>query len=536
MPSSRPAVTSPVPRIIVLFVALALCGCGRLGDRADLVCLNGPESELLDPPLITAQATSRIAYSLFEGLTAFSSKGVAEPGVAERWDISPDGLHYTFHLRPNVLWSNGDPMTAEDFVYSWRRTLLPETASEYAYQLYYIRGAKDFNEGKTKDFSTVAVKAPDARTLEVTLANPTPFFLDLCAFTTLLPVHRATVEKYPDWASKPDHFVGNGPFLLREWLPFDHMRLVKNPRYWDAEHVAMKSVDVLPIARPNTAYNFYATGIADIMIDKGLTPTPLIPELKKRSDFHTAPFLGNYFFRFNVKRKPFNDVRVRKAFSLVVDKDYLVDHITRAGERPAQGFVPPGAGSGYQPPPMYQRDPEKARQLLAEAGYPDGKGFPIVYYLYRADSDLDQDVAVELQSMFRRELGVTVQLQRQEWTALLESQQRIDYDISRSSWVGDYNDPNTFMDMFVTDGGNNETGWSNKHYDELIAAAGRENDPEKRFAIFREAEKILVTDEAPICPLYYYVGIQFYDAEKLGGIEANLLDEHPLKTMYWKKR
>ena len=536
MPNFQLLVTSPVPRLIVLLATLALCGCGRLGDRADLVCLNGPESELLDPPLITAQATSRIAYAVFEGLTAFNVKGEAEPGVAERWEVSPDGLHYTFHLRHNALWSNGDSITAEDFLYAWRRALLPETASEYVYQLYYLRGAKDFNEGKSKDFSTVGVRAPDPYTLEVTLANPTPFFLDLCAFTTLLPVHRATVEKYADWATKPDHFVGNGPFVMREWLPFDHLRLVKNPRYWDAEHVALHSVDILPSSRPNTAYNFYATGVADLMIDKGLAPIPLLGELKKRPDFHAAPFLGNYFLRFNVKKKPFDDVRVRKAFCLAVDKQYLVEHITRAGEVPARSFVPPGAGSGYEPPPMYERDPAQARKLLAEAGYPDGQGFPVVYYLYRSDQDLDQDVAVELQSMFRRELGVTVQLARQEWTVLLDTQQRIDYDISRSSWVGDYNDPNTFMDMFVTDGGNNETGWSSKHYDELIAAAGREIDSTKRFALFREAEKILVTDEAPICPLYYYVGIQFYDAERLGGIEANLLDEHPLKAMYWKKR
>jgi oligopeptide transport system substrate-binding protein len=529
-------VTCPVPRLIVVFITLALCGCGRLGDRADLVCLNGSECEVLDPPLVTAQATSRVVYAVFEGLTAFNSKGEAEAGVAERWDISPDGLHYTFHLRHDARWSNGEPLTAEDFLYSWRRALLPETASEYAYQLYYVRGAKPFSEGKTKDFSSVGVKAPDPYTLDVMLENPTPFFLDLCAFTELLPVHRATAEKYPDWATRPDHFVGNGPFILREWLPFDRLRLVKNPYYWDAAHVAMKSVDVLPSARPNTAFNFYATGVADLMIDKNLAPVPLLDELKKRPDFHVAPFLGSYFIRFNVKRKPFDDVRVRKAFSLVLDKDYLVEHITRAGEVAAHSFVPPGAGAGYEPPPMYHRDPEKARQLLADAGFPGGKGFPVVYYLYRQDHDLDQDIAVELQSTFRRELGVTIQLTRQEWTVMLDSQQRIDYDISRSSWVGDYNDPNTFMDMFVTDGGNNETGWSNKHYDELIAAAGREIDRDKRFALFREAEKILVTDEAPICPLYYYVNVQFYDGNRLGGIEANLLDEHPFKPMYWKKR
>ena len=268
---TRPALCISVSSIL----ALALCGCGRLGDRADLVCLNGPEIELLDPPLITAQATSRVAYAVFEGLTAFDQKGEVVPGVAERWDISGDGRRYTFHLRHNAQWSNGDPLRAEDFLYSWRRALLPATASEYAYQLYYVHGAKDFNEGRSKDFSTVGVRAIDPYTLEVSLENPTPFFLDLCAFTELLPVHRATVEKYSDWATKADHFVGNGPFLLREWLPFDRLRLLRNPRYWDAEHVGLKSVDMLPSSRPNTAYNFYATGLADAMIDKSLTPTPL---------------------------------------------------------------------------------------------------------------------------------------------------------------------------------------------------------------------------------------------------------------------
>ena len=520
---------------LLALAAVALCGCGRVPDRAELVFINGAEPELLDPPLSTAQATSRLMYALFEGLTAFDSKGVPQPGVAERWEISADTLHYTFHLRHDAKWSNGDPVTAGDFLSSWQRTLLPATASEYAYQLYYIRGAKDFGEGKTKDFSTVGVHAPDPFTIEITLESPTPFFLDLCAFSTLLPVHRATVEKYSDWASKPAHFMGNGPFTLKEWRPFDRVRLVKNPRYWNAASVKMNSVDVLPAARPHTAYNFYATGIADLMMDKGLAPTPLLGELKKRPDFHAAPFLGNYFFRFNAKRKPFNDARVRQAFALVVDKPYLVEHITRAGEVPATSFVPPGAGNGYEPPPGPARDVEKARKLLADAGYPEGRGFPVVYYLYRSDSDLDQDIAVELQNMFRRDLGVTIQLARQEWTVYLNSQSKLDYDLCRSSWVGDYNDPNTFLDMFLTDGGNNRTGWSSAPYDKLIAAAAREVDTKKRFDIFREAERMLVSDEMPICPLYYYVGIQFYDPERLGGIEPNLLDEHPLKAMYWKK-
>jgi oligopeptide transport system substrate-binding protein len=491
----------------------------------------------------TAQATGRVLYALLEGLTSFDVHGKPQPAVAERWDVSSDGKQYTFHLRNNATWSNGDRVTAHDFVYSWRRTLLPETASEYSYQLHYIRGARAFNKGESKNFNQVGVRAVDDLTLEVVLENPTPFFLDLCAFATLLPVHKATVEKYPDWSSNPDHHMGNGAFTLREWRLFDRVRVVKNPRYWNAEAIKLNSIDILPAQRPNTAFNFYATGVADLMMDKGLAPTDLLTELKKRPDFHAAPFLGNYFFRFNCTRGPFKDPRVRRALCLAVDKKVLTEKITRAGEVPAWSFVPPGAGSDYQPPEVVTPQEKEgtaqvseARKLLAEAGFPDGKGFPIFYYLCRSDSDLDQNIAVELQAMFKQVLGVNMMLQRQEWTVYLQSQSKLEYDLCRSSWVGDYNDPNTFLDMFVTDGGNNRTGWSHKEYDGLIAAAASEIDLAKRYEIFRKSERILVSAEAPICPLYYYVGIQFYDAERLGGIESNLLDEHPLKEIYWKRR
>jgi oligopeptide transport system substrate-binding protein len=321
------------------------------------------------------------------------------------------------------------------------------------------------------------------------------------------------------------------------------VRVVKNPRYWNASSVKLQSIDILPAQRPMTALNFYNTGVADLLLDKSLAPTPLIGELKSRPDFHSAPFLGNYFFRFNCKRAPFNDARVRRALCLAVDKKLITEKITRGGEVPAWSYVPPGTGHGYQSPEPKSAaakegrpDVEEARRLLAEAGFPGGKGFPVFYYLYRSDSDLDQDIAVELQGMFKQALGITMLLARQEWTVYLNSQSKLDYDLSRSSWVGDYNDPNTFMDMYVTDGGNNRTGWSNARYDEAIAAAAREVDPAKRNGIFRDAERLLLEEEAPICPLYYYIGILFYDPERLGGVEANLLDEHPLKTIYWKKR
>ena len=515
---------------------VALAGCGREGGRADLVFINGSEPELLDPALITAQPSSRIAYALFEGLTIFGPEAEVRPGVASRWDISEDGRQYTFHLRPEACWSNGDPVTSADFLYAWRRVLTPETGAEYASQLFPITNAEAFNSGKISDFSQVGVSASDAHILSVHLDNPTPYFPDLCAFATFLPVHQKTVEANADWASKPAHFMGNGPFLLKEWRLFDRVRIVKNPRFWDVKTVALSSVDILPAARPMTAFNLYATGSADLMMDKGLAPTMLMAELRRRADFHSAPFLGSYFIRFNTTRQPFGDARVRRALSMVIDKQELVEKITRAGETAANSFVPPGTGHGYVPPKGAGRDLILARQLLAEAGFPEGKGFPVIHYLYKGDSDLDRDIAVELQGVFKRELGIQMLLKPQEWTVYLAAQSALDYDLCRSSWVADYNDPNTFLNMFVTGDGNNRTGWSHAAYDSCIASAARESDTQRRFALFQQAESMLVSEEAVVCPLYFYVGIQFYDAERLDGISPNLLDEHPLRFMRWKKR
>jgi oligopeptide transport system substrate-binding protein len=329
--------------------------------------------------------------------------------------------------------------------------------------------------------------------------------------------------------------MGNGPYLLKEWRLFDRVRLVKNPRFWNASEVALQSIDVLPATRPNTAFNLYATGAADLLLDKGLAPTPLLDELSKRHDFHSDPFLATYFIRFNAKRAPFSDSRVRRAISLALDRRELVEKITRGGEPPAESFVPPGTGGGYVPPAGAGRDPGAARRLFAEAGFPGGEGFPVVRYLYKGDSDLDRDIAVEIQGVLQRELGIRMLLQPQEWTVYLSLQGALDYDLCRSSWVADYNDPNTFLNMFVAGDGNNRTGWGNATYDALIAAAAAEPEPARRFRHFQEAERILVTEEAAVCPLYFYVGIQFYDAARLGGLSPNLLDEHPLRFLHWKR-
>ncbi len=519
--------------LLALSFLLLATGCEEaFKGRADLVLINGAEPETLDPALIVGQPEGRIANALFEGLTSFGPDGRPIPGVAESWEISPDGLTYTFALRENARWSNGDAVTAHDFTGSWQRTLTPATGSDYASQLYFIRNAREFHEGKLDDFSKVGVVAEGPHRLVVTLVNPTAFFLDLCAFVTLAPVHLPSVEAHGDDWTKPGRLISNGAYRLTQWRINHRIRLEKNPQYWNRDGVAMESVDYLPISNANTAFNFYSTGQADLMLDKGVVPNQLLDDLRQRPDFHSAPFLGCYFIRFNCTRPPFNDARVRKAFALVVNKEHLVERITRAGEPVAKSLVPPGAG-GYEPPPGLERDVEAARHLLAEAGFPNGQGFPRVAYLY-SEGATNEAIAVELKSMLSETLGVNLDLQRQEWKVYLTSMSTLDYDLCRSTWVGDYNDPNTFLNLFVTGDGNNRTGWSNARYDTLIAQAGTETDPQKRFDLFREAETLLISEEVPVCPLYFMVGILFFDAQRLGGIEANVLDEHPIKAMYWK--
>lgn len=515
-----------------LGLCLLMSGCGSRQERADLVFINGAEPETLDPALITGQPEGRIVNALFEGLLRFDRHGRSGPGVASSWEISPDRLTYTFHLRPEAQWSDGRRVTAGDFVESWRRTLDPSTASAYSYQLFSVKGAEDFSGGKATDFSKVGVKAVDEATLLVTLCRPTPYFLDLCAFPTLFPVRTDLIRKFGDDWVKPGNLVGNGAFLLRSWRINDRVSLVKSPLYWDASSVTLRSVDILPISKANVAYNFYAAGQADLIMDKGLAPPSLLDALRERPDFHAAPFLGTYFLRFNCAKGPFTDVRVRRAFAMAVDRRKITDKITRAGETPSTSFVPPGI-HGYRAADGLPEEISTARRLMTEAGYPEGKGFPLTTYLY-SEGELNEGVAVELQSMWSEALGVTVQLARQEWKVYLNSLGSLDFGIARSSWVGDYPDPTTFLDMFITDGGNNRTGWSSREYDGLLSKAANDGDASGRFATLHAAEALLVRDEIPISPLFFYVGIQLYDPLKLDGIEGNLLDEHPLREIHRK--
>ena len=515
-------------------LVLASCG-GRTSIPADLVFINGAEVGSIDPSQVSAQVDGRVVTSLFEGLMRYNAQGRAEPGVALEPTVSTDARTWTFPFRTDARWSNGDPVTSRDFMLSWERFLLPATAADYASIFYCIKNAEAFNTGKLTNFGEVGIKAPDDRTLVITLENPVPYFKDLVAFMAFCPIHVPSLQKLGAAYFKPANLISNGPYRLKEWRLNDRIRLERSATYWDAANVKMASIDVLPIDNPSTAVNLFLTDGADLMMDKGLIPNALADELRQKPYFHHKPFLATWFIRFNAKRKPYSDPRVRKALTLVLDRERIVTAVTRLGEVPAFAITPPGTGDNYQPPTGLHPDITEAKRLLAGAGFPDGRGFPVLSFLYPSKFPSDRGIAVELQSMWQRHLGITVALTSEEYKTYLDSQKKEDYDVCRSSWVGDYNDPNTFLDMFLTTSGNNRTGWSSPAYDGLINQAAAEADAVKRYAILRQAETQLIETECVIAPVYHYVGVQFYQPGFLGGVEANLTDEHPLRCMFWKQ-
>ncbi len=538
----RSAVVVGRPILIVLLALAPSLGAGELPawkqrlqpgtdawTRAEqhFIFNNGTEPEGLDPARITGVSEGRLADALFEGLVTLDPETLApRPGVAQSWTVSADGQTYTFQLRKNARWTNGDPVTARDFLRSWKRVLTPKTASEYAYQLYYVAGAEDFHRKKTEDFSTVGVSVQDAHTLEVRLRAPCAYFLELCAFHTLLPVPVDVVEAHGDRWTRPEHIVGNGAFQLAAWKPREKIVLVQSSTYWDRDFVKLDKVTVLPYEDQNTAYKLFLEGQVHWL---SAVPQAKIEEVKRHPDYYVTPYLGTYYYRFNVTRPPFDDVRVRKAFCRAVDRSVITDHVLKSGQKPSTWFCP--SMGAYEPPAGLGYDRDAAKRLLAEAGYgPGGKPFPEVELFFNT-SEAHKKVAEAIVQQWNKHLGVTVSLRNTEWKVYLDKVRKLDYAIARAGWIGDYSDPNTFLDMFVTGGGNNNTGWSNARYDDLIGRAQRELDPKKRLAAFREAETILVRDEVPIMPIYTYVNQGMLRESVLGWFE-NVRDWHPLKYLW----
>lgn len=505
---------------------------------------NEAEPETLDPALMTGTTEHNLALCLFEGLTTHHPATLQPlPGAAESWEVSDDGLVYTFHLREDGKWSNGDPLTAEDFRWSWERALTPATGCKYAEMFFPIKGAQRFFEwhpGKPADadgpaqppydsgpqptWADVGVEIVDPHTLRVTLHSPTAYFLELACFETLMPVHRKTVERHGAAWTQPENFVGNGPFRLDVWKPRDRIEMVPNPNWWNREMVVLERTIVRAIDDQNTSLSEYLAGGVDWIRS---IPARRVEEAQGHPDYYVSPYLGTYFFRFNVTREPFDDVRVRKAFTMSVDKKDVCERVLKAGQIPATGIVALGI-HGYPEFQGLPYDPAAARKLLAEAGYPEGKGFPPVSILYNTQES-HKAVCEALVDMWKTNLGIRVHLDNKEWKVYLEDTRNLNYQISRAGWIGDYADPNTFLDLWVKDRGNNNTGWSNDRFDDLITKkAVKEKDPEKRFAIFQEAERIVCVEELPVLPLYYYVN-QGMMRPRVKGWHENVRDLHPLQ-------
>jgi oligopeptide transport system substrate-binding protein len=489
MPASGRARTGR-PRTVrraVLFSGVGLLlaaglgfGRGARSPRADSAFVNGAEPATLDPAAITAVPEGRIVRSLFEGLVVRDPRTLEPlPGIAESWEISPDGLAYTFHVRAGARWTNGDPVTAEDFAWSFERLLDPRTAAPYAAQLFCVRGAREFasdvdaSGAPRRSFETVAIR-PRPSTLEIGLERPFPYFLDLLACPQFSPVNRRNIEEAQarfgsDWTIewlRPENLVTNGPFRLLERRANDRIRLGKNHGYWDAQHVALETIDALATEHLSTVVNLYLTGEV-AWVDQ--QPADLAPRLARREDYHSTPYLGTYFYRVNVARPPLDDRRVRRALALSIDRESIVRHVTRAGEAPLYACVPPAMpgwqGAGMAHAPGFEDDVREARRLLAEAGYgpikaggeAGGKELPPISIHYNT-RESHRDVAEVVADSWRRNLGVRVRLENQEWRVFLDTQRRIDYDVSRSSWIADTVDPYGFLEIFTTGNENNRTG------------------------------------------------------------------------------
>ncbi|MEW6302560.1 MAG: peptide ABC transporter substrate-binding protein [Verrucomicrobiota bacterium] len=534
-----------LPRInaslLLLAVLASLTGCGRPETRIErgvreqiLHIANGSEPQELDPHLVTGVTEHHLIMSMLEGLVIEDPKDLHPiPGVAERWDISSDGKVYTFYLRKNAKWSNGEPVTARDFYETYKRMLTPSLASEYAYMLHAVQNAEAFNTGKLKDFSEVGFKVLDDFTFQITLANPTSYFLSLMNHTSWFPVpvsviakHGPVYERGNQW-TRVGNNVANGPFMLKEWRVGYKIVVQKNPHYWDAANVRLNEIHFYAIESTDAEDRSFRAGQLHI----GYTvPLSKIDVYKERHPdlIHINPYLGTYFYRINVTKPPLNNKTVRRALVMAIDRETIVEKITRGGQLPAYNMTPPGT-AGYTARAQLRTDFEAARKLLAEAGFPGGKGLPPIEILYNTQES-HRVIAEAIQQMWKKELGVDARIVNQEWKVYMDSQRTLNYQVCRAGWIGDYVDPNNFLDMWTTGNGNNDTGWSNAEYDRLIRAAGAETDTAKRHELFQQAEAILL-DECPMIPIYFYTRVRLMQPS-VKGFYPTILDNHSYKFIY----
>jgi oligopeptide transport system substrate-binding protein len=525
--------------VLGLALLVTVSGCGResrveMATREKILIMgNGAEPKALDPHIVSSVGDSNILRALFEGLVAYhpTNDMLHEPGVAERWEPNEDFSEWTFYLRKNASWSNGDTLTAHDFVYSYNRILHPEMAAPYSSMLYFLKNAEEFNKGEIKDFSKVGVKAEGDYKLICTLKGPTPYFPDVVKHTTWLPVHGPTIEKfgnitdpYTEW-QKPGNHVSNGAFTLTAWRINAYVKVRRNSYYWDANNVKPNGIDFMPIDNVFTEEKAFRNGLLHYTY---VLPENLIAKYKEADDprLRTETYAGSYFYRCNVNQAPTDNVSFRRALAYAIDQETIVEFVTRGGQQPAYGFTPPSE-AGYDPPHVIAFDPERARQYLKEAGYENGSDVPEFTVIINT-SEAHKSIAVAIQDMWKKHLGIKrVKIENQEWKVFQQTVHDTNYEISRAGWIGDYVDPNTFLSMWVTGDSNNNTGWSNTEYDRLMEESGLISDPKKRYERLREAEQVLL-DEVPVLPIYWYTRTYLIHPD-VKNWHPLLLDNHPYK-------
>ena len=468
------------------------------------------EPETIDPQLNTAADGAIMLNHLFESLIRWDDDGngnaVLKPGMAESWEVSEDGLTWTFKLR-DAKWSDGKPVTAEDFVYAWNRLVDPKTGADYEYMLDMVKGYEE----KKLDIS-----APDEKTFVVNLNVKCPYFEEICAFPAVMPVRKDIIEAHKTWTQDPSTLISNGPFKLEKWDHNSVLSMVKNEEYYDADSVKAEKLAFHLQDDQNAIYASYRSGDLDFV---NSVPQEEVKKLLDSKELKVKPYVGTYFVCFNTEKEPFNDPKVRKAFSLAIDRNFIVNQVTGQGQQAATGYVPAGVydakgadgddfrttGGDYYSikDEDYDKNVEEAKKLMEEAGFKDGEGFPQIEYLYNTDEN-HKAIAEALQNMWQEKLGVQVSLQNQDWNVFLKERKEGNYNIARHGWIADYNDPMSFIDMWLTGGGNNDAQYSNPEFDKFVKAAKATSDQDERMENMHKAEDILIGEDNVVAPLYFY--------------------------------
>ncbi|MEG0280383.1 MAG: oligopeptide ABC transporter substrate-binding protein OppA [Morganella sp. (in: enterobacteria)] len=511
----------------------------QLAEKQDLVRNNGSEPQSLDPHKVEGVPEANIIRDLMEGITLESPDGTVLPGSATSWE-NKDFKVWTFKIREDAKWSNGDPVTAQDFVYSWRRLADPNTASPYASYLQYahIANIDDVIAGKKKP-EELGVKALDDKTLEITLTEEVPYIPKLLAHNSMSPVHPASVEKFGEKWTQPGNYVSNGAYKLKNWVVNEKIELERNPNYWDNKKTVINNIRFLPISSEVTDVNRYRSGEIDMTYNN--LPIELFQKLKKEipDELRISPYMCTYYYEINNEKAPFNNPKVREALKLGLDRDIMVNKVKAQGDTPAYGFTPPFTdGMSAKEPEWFsgmtqaQRN-EKARKLLEEAGYT--KDNPLKFNLLYNTSDLHKKMAIAAASIWKKNIGVDVQLENQEWKTFLDTRHQGTYDIARAGWCADYNEPSSFLNMMLSYSSSNTPHYKNTEFDKLMKQSLQVKTDEERAKIYQQAETVLDNDSA-IVPVYYYVSTRLVKPYVGGYSGKDPLDHLHTKDLYLMKK